>query len=351
MNFKEKESKEIMNKKSLLGFLITMLILNLVFVGCTNNQENAQSGDTSKEDAKLQKVTVILDWVPNTNHTGLYVAKAKGWYEENGLEVEIIQPTEGGSAQLIAAGQAEFGISYQEEVTYARSSQLPVVSIAAIIQHNTSGFASPKEKNIITPKDFEGKRYGGWGSEPEKAVIKTIMDKYDADMEKVEFVTVGSADFFTVTKKDVDFEWIYYGWTGIEAELRDFPINYISVKEIAPELDFYTPVIISNEEFINNNKDTVMKFIEATTKGYEFAIANPNDAATLLLEQIPELNEELVRESQKWLSEKYQEDASQWGIQKESIWEGYAQWMTEHQLIPEMIDSKSAFTNEFLPKR
>ncbi len=333
-----------MRKKGLF-VLIVVLLVNMFFVGCTNQ-------DSTTEDAeKKQKVKVILDWVPNTNHTGLYVAKAKGWYEENGLDVEIIQPTEGGSAQLIAAGQAEFGISYQEEVTYARSSQLPVVSIAAIIQHNTSGFASPKDKNIATPKDFEGKRYGGWGSEPEKAVIKTIMDKYNADMNKVEFITVGSADFFTATKKDVDFEWIYYGWTGIEAELRDFPINYISVKDIAPELDFYTPVIIANEEYLKNNEAIVKKFIEATTKGYEFAINNPDDAATLLLEQVPEMNEDLVRASQKWLSEKYQDDAAQWGIQEESIWEGYARWMTEHQLIPEMIEPKAAFTNEYLPKR
>jgi len=109
---------------------------------------------------KNEDITVVLDWVPNTNHTGLYVAQQLGYFEEEGLNVEIIQPSEGGSADLIAAGQGEFGISYQEQVTYARTAAnpLPVKAIAAIIQHNTSGFASPVDRNILSPKDFEGKK-------------------------------------------------------------------------------------------------------------------------------------------------------------------------------------------------
>lgn len=119
----------------------------------------------SGSEKNLKKITVLLDWIPNTNHTGMYVAKEKGYYTEEGLSVDIIQPSEGGSAALIAAGQGEFGISYQEQVTYARTTKepLPIKAIAAIIQHNTSGFASPTERGIKSPKDFEGKKYGGWG--------------------------------------------------------------------------------------------------------------------------------------------------------------------------------------------
>src|SRR5665811_17165 len=122
---------------------LTMLSLS-VFSGC-------------RKPLEMKKITVVLDWVPNTNHTGIYVAVANGYYAEEGLDVDIIQPTEGGSADLIAAGKGEFGISYQEQITYARTADtpLPVVAIAAVIQHNTSGFASPVEKNIKTPSDFE----------------------------------------------------------------------------------------------------------------------------------------------------------------------------------------------------
>lgn len=332
-------------KRFKILFLLLVFVLTIGLAGCSNN------GSETEDSKELESVKLLLDWVPNTNHTGIYVAKDKGWYEELGLDVEIMQSAEGGTAQLVAAGKAEFGISYQEEVTYARANDLPVVSIATIIQHNTSGFASPKEKGIVSPKDFEGKKYGGWGSPIELAIIESIMEKENADVNKVEIVNVGAADFFTVTQKDVDFEWIYYGWTGIEAELRNYPINFIQLKDVAPELDFYTPVIITSEDYINENPETIKKFIEATTKGYEFAIANPEEAADSLLKHTSGLDKELVLKSQQWLSTKYQDDAEQWGIQKQSVWDDYTKWMYEHQLIPEMIDSEKAFTNEFLPDR
>src|SRR3990167_10655612 len=112
----------------------------------------------------LEKVTVLLDWFPNTNHTGLYVAAEKKYFKDAGLEVEIIQPSEGENIQLVASLKADFAVSSQEAVTLARAKDIPVVSIAAIIQHNTSAFASLKKSKIEKVADFEGKRYGGWGS-------------------------------------------------------------------------------------------------------------------------------------------------------------------------------------------
>ena len=134
--------------------LLTVLMVSMLFAfaACGGNDEN------NSEEA-LEKTTVILDWTPNTNHTGLYVALDKGFYEEAGLDVDIIQPMEGSSTTLIATGQGDFGVTYQEDVTYALTSQepLPVKAIAAVIQNNTSGFASRKSENIETVKDFEGK--------------------------------------------------------------------------------------------------------------------------------------------------------------------------------------------------
>ena len=115
--------------------------------------------------AAAEDVTVILDYVPNTNHTGMYAALYLGYYEEAGLNVEIIEPTEGATAALVAVGRGDFGISYQEEVTMARASEepLPIRAVAAVIQHNTSGFATFEGKNITSPADFEGKVYSSWG--------------------------------------------------------------------------------------------------------------------------------------------------------------------------------------------
>lgn len=332
-----------------LGLLITLILCVGLFAGCGKTPDK-----TSKEDkTELQKVTVILDWVPNTNHTGLYVAKDKGYYEEEGLDVEIIQPSEGGTASLIASGKGQFGISYQEEVTYARTSEtpLPIKAIAAVIQHNTSGFASPAEKNIKTPKDFEGKVYGGWGSPSETAVLKALMEKEGADFTKLKMVDVGSEDFFTLTKKNLDFEWIFYGWTGVEAQLKDFPINYIDLKEVDPRLDYYTPVIITNETLLNENPELAKKFLKATTKGYEYCISNPEESAEILLKAAPEIDEKLAVESQKYLANEYKSESETWGTMKEEVWKNYSDFMLEKGLIPSALNIKEAFTNEYLPEQ
>jgi ABC-type nitrate/sulfonate/bicarbonate transport system substrate-binding protein len=314
--------------------------------GCAAKKEEAP-----KEENKLQKITVTLDWTPNTNHTGLYVAKDKGYYKDLGMDVEIIQPAGGTAEQLVATDKAQFGISYQESVTLARVEDIPVVSIGAVIQHNTSGFASLKEKGIETPKDFEGKRYGGWGSPIEKATLKALMDKDGADVEKVQILTSGAADFFAASEKDVDFAWIFEGWTGVEAKLKGIELNYVDLGKEDPALDYYTPVIITNEKNINENKDLIKKFMEATSKGYADAMKNPTEAADILLKAAPELNKELVVESQKFLSDKYQADAEKWGLQKKEVWENYTNWLFERDLITKKIDTEAAFTNEFLPEK
>lgn len=313
-----------------------------------------QAKDKPKEDAakdKLEKVTMVLDWTPNTNHTGLYVAEAQGFFKDQGLDVEIIQPGDAGADQLVASGKADFGISYQEGITLARTQGVPLVSVAAIIQHNTSGFASPKAKEIATPKDFEGKTYGGWGSPIEKAVIETIMKADGGDVAKMDIINAGDADFFTMTEKDVDFAWIYYGWTGVEAELRGKDINMVYLTDYSDKLDYYTPVLSTSEKMIDEKSDIVKKMVAAVAKGYEYAIENPEDAANILLVAAPDLSQDLVINSQKWLADKYQDDAEQWGVQKLDVWKNYANWMTENGVLEGDFDPEQAFTNEFLPKK
>ncbi|MDD4363205.1 MAG: ABC transporter substrate-binding protein [Atribacterota bacterium] len=302
------------------------------------------------QEQDLEEITVLLDWVPNTNHTGLYVAVEEGFYREEGLEVNIIQPSEGGPAGLIAAGQGEFGISYQEQVTYARTSgePLPVVAIAAIIQHNTSGFASPKNKEIERPLEFEGKKYGGWGSPVEEAMIKALMENDNADFSKTEIVTIGAVDFFAAVQQYVDYTWIYYGWDGVAAELKEFPVNFILLQKYAPELDFYTPVIIAHEQLLNQNPDLVRRFLQATEKGYLFSIANPELAAQALLAHAPEIDQDIAIASQRYLADQYLSDAPYWGFMENQRWKDYAQWMFERGLISQMLDVENSFTNKFL---
>lgn len=327
--------------------LIVLVAFIFFATGCGAEPENDSALSNGGD---LEEVTVVLDWTPNTNHTGLYVAEHEGYFAEESLDVEILLPGEATPEQLVASGQADFGISYQENVTYARTQDVPIVSIAAIIQHNTSGFASLKEAGIEKPKDFEGKVYGGWGSPIEEAVMDTIMRIDGADIDQVEYVNIGNTDFFTAVERgDIDFAWIYYGWTGIEAELRDIALNMIYLNEYSDALDYYTPVIITSEKMIAEKAQTVRNFLKAVAKGYQFAIEKPDEAAEILSEAVPELDKDLVKKSQEWLAPRYQDDAPRWGEQKLEIWENFARWMEEHGLLEKTLDSEKAFTNEFLP--
>lgn len=353
--------------KKVLIVMLSLAMLVSMLAACDNKEPEAPSAtdvtesgtepdanndEDSTTEPEVTDVTVVLDWVPNTNHTGLYAALEEGYFEEEGLRVSIIQPTEGGSADLIAAGQGEFGISYQEQVTYARTAEtpLPVKAIAAIIQHNTSGFASPADKGIVSPKDFEGKQYGGWGSPMEEAILKGMMDQQGADFDKLEMVSVGAIDFFTAVTEHVDFTWIYYGWDGVASEVKDFPINFIKLQDVDPSLDSYTPVIIANETLLDENPGLAKRFLRATAKGYEFAIAQPEQAVAHLLKHAPEIDKEIAVASQKYLANEYIGDADRWGEMQLSMWETYAAWMFDKGLIPSELKAEEAFTNEFLPE-
>ncbi len=320
-------------------FAFGYIIISVIFLasGCGNREYN--------------KVTAVLDWTPNTNHTGLYVAVQEGFFRDEGLEAEIIQPREGTSEQLVASGAAQFGVSYQESVTFARAENVPVVSLAAVIQHNTSGFASLKEKGIESAKDFENRKYGGWGSDVEVATLRYLMEQAGADPKKLEIVTTGDADFFQASATgEIDFAWIFEAWAGIEAKTRGIELNYIDLGKEAEVFDYYTPVIITSEKNIEENEELVLKFMRAVEKGYQYAIDNPDAAAEILLNQVPELDRNLVVESQRYLADKYREDAPYWGMQRPEVWERYMLWMYDNGFIAEKVNISEAFTNGFLNK-
>ena len=158
------------NVRVLVGLLVVLLALGLT--GC-------------RQGGALTAATLSLDWVPNTNHTGFYVALEKGWYEEEGIDLTIEIPADPSAAlKQVAAGNTEFGVSFQEELTIARATGIPVVSIAAIIQHNTSAFAALAESGVASAADFEGLRYASYGLPIERPILQVLMACEGADVEQ-----------------------------------------------------------------------------------------------------------------------------------------------------------------------
>lgn len=301
-----------------------------------------------------KKITIVLDWTPNTNHTGIFVAQAKGYFEETGLDVEIVQPPEGGAEALVASGKAQFGISFQDSLApaFIGDNAIPVTAVAAVIQHNTSGIISRKGEGMDTPKGLEGKKYATWDMDIEKETIREVMKADGGNFDLVELIPSTVTDEVSALKSgSVDAVWIFYGWAGVACETAGLETDYFEFADINPVFDYYTPVIIGNNEWLKENPETAKAFVNALSKGYTYAAENSKDAADILMEAAPELraNSELVYASQEYLAAEYISDASKWGEFDPDRWAAFYSWLNEKNLLEEKIDPDFGYTNDYLP--
>ena len=302
------------------------------------------------EEKGLKKVTVVLDYVPNTNHTGIYLAKEKGYYKDAGLDVKIIEPGDDStSIGLVGANKAQFGVSYQEDVTYAHvdGQNIPVKAIGTIIKHNTSGFVSLKNSGINSPKDFEGKTYAGWQSPSEEAVLKATMNKEGADFSKLTIIG-SNGEGPQSLGKEADIQWYFEGWDMIKANELGIDLNYMPLRELDKRLDYYTPLIITNDQMIKEDPDTVQAFMDATKKGYQEAMENPKEGAKILHNYASDYEQTFLDASQEFLSKNYTDDPAKWGMMDAKVWDNYTDFMKENCLIKEKISAKELFTNQFI---
>ena len=299
----------------------------------------------------LSQVTLMLDWVPNTNHSGIFVAQEMGYFDEVGLQVQVIQPGEVFAEQAVVGGAADFGVSFQEQITLARADGQPLVSIGAILQHNSSGFAARGELDTASPADWEGLRYGSFGSPFERPTLRVLMECDQANFDQLEIVDTGFADPLALLGAgQIDLAWIFRGWQGIQAEQQDVDLDLVMMEDwFACIPDYYTPVLIASESTLSSRPAVVRAFLAAVSRGYSFAIQDPEEAAVILLQVAPELEPALVQASQAWLSPRYQAEAPRWGEQRLEVWQAYSTWMAEHGILTSPIDASAAFTNEFLP--
>ena len=304
--------------------------------------------------AAEEPITVVLDWTPNTNHMGIYVALAKGYFEEAGLNVQVVQPPEDGAVALVASGKAQFGVSFQDSLApaFAGDSPMPVTAVAALIQHNTSGIVSRAGEGMDTPAGLEGKKYATWDLDVEKATIRDVMTADGGDFDKVELIPSTVTDEVSALQSgSVDAIWIFYGWAGVACEVAGLEIDYFDFADIDPVFDYYSPVIIGNDAWLEENPEEAKAFVAALSKGYTYCVEHPKEAADILMEAAPELksNPELVYASQEYLVDEYIADADRWGEFDGDRWAAFFNWLNENELMEGQLDPNFGFTNEYLP--
>lgn len=313
------------------------------------NQAGGSAQDGAVDD-NATKLTLCLDYTPNTNHTGLYVALEKGYLADEGLDITIVQPAEDTAEAMITSGKAELGVSFQDYIANVLAAgNTNMEAIAAIVQHNTSGIMSRAGEGITHPAAMEDHTYATWELPVEQATIRYIVEKDGGDFDKVKMVPYAVEDEVAGLKARMyDDVWVYEGWSVQNAILHDYPVDYFSFISVDEVFDYYTPVFAANVTYAEKNPEVIKAFLRAVKKGYEFAIANPEAAAEIMCNAVPELDSELVQQSQAYLSKQYQADAKSWGVIEGDRWARFYQWLNDEKLVESPLDVNAGWTMEYL---
>lgn len=349
--------------------LAIVALLAVVAVGCNGNGDEEPTGTSTSTstasasasgtstasatptEAGLTPVTLMLNWTPNSQHAGIYLAAANGWYEEVGLDLTIVEPAAAGADQVVGTGGAEFGISQAESLLPARAAGIPIVSIATILPNNDSSFMALAQSGIQRPRDFQGKVYGGYGGALETELLRTLVACDGGDPEKIQMVEVGNIDYLAGMEQGrFDYVWVFEGWDVLRArEMEGLDINSVTFVDWLDCIpNWYTPLFIASESMIADHPDTVRAFLAATAQGYAAAIADSGVAADALLAAAPELDPTLVRASAEYHAPKFVGEAP-WGSQDLEVWRHFADFLVTAGLLETAIDPAAAFTNDFLP--
>jgi ABC-type nitrate/sulfonate/bicarbonate transport system substrate-binding protein len=305
-------------------------------------------------------VRLALDWTPNTDHTGFYVARAKGYYADAGIDFQVLPYASATPETLLAAHQAECGISFQDSLTFAVAAGADIVSVAAILQRTASAIGVLADGPITHPSQLDDKTYAGFGY-PNEVPTLTAVIKADGGKGEFTVATLNSAAYEALYNKQADFTIPFTAWEGVEADLRGIDLRYFQFSDYGfPE--FYQVVLACDRAWLEREPDAARRFVAATVRGFEFAAQDSNAAAAILIAENPgvfDSNKELPAASQRFLVDGgYLLDPDgKFGTQTLDRWRGYSGFLYDQRLLVDAsgkaltapLDYASLFTNDFLP--
>ena len=232
--------------------------------------------------AQARPISIALDWTPNTNHIGLFVAQAKGFYGEAGLDVSILPYSDTAAGTLVANHVADFGIVSALALFTQRSAGADLVATYAVSQTETGRIVFKASRaDIQRPRDLDGKIYGGFGSDWEKALIGSII-RNDGGTGTFETITLGTSAYEALANGAVDFTLEVYTWEGVKAELDGKPQRSFRYADYGVP-DQHPNFIGTSRSYLDKNRRAATDFITATKRGYAFAVDHPDEATEMLV--------------------------------------------------------------------
>jgi len=289
----------------------------------------------------LSTVTLALDWTPNTDHTGFYVADTLGYYRKAGIRLRIIPYTTTSPDELVAAGRADFGISFESEVAIDEVQGLPVTSVMAVLQHMASVVGYRPGSGIRRPRDLVGKTFAWDGGTDEIASIEYLIDK-DGGKGKLadgkpnfKVVDLSTSAYEAVYDGQADFDFPLVTWEVIQARLAGEPMDYFDLQHWGFP-DRYEVVLISSHAFLRGHPGLAKRFVQASAEGFTYAAHHPAEAAKILIDDNPGVFSvpALVYDSAALMAKSFWLDAQgKFGYQDYAKWYGYTRFAVQAGIL------------------
>lgn len=333
-----------MKIKKLSIFIAIMMLFTLTLSQCSKNEEKSTNEN-------LKEVNVLLDWYPNAVHSFLYAAQEQGYFEEEGLKVNLITPagTDDG-IKLVAAGKADLAISYPKQVIIARGENIPVKLVGTIVRSPLNHLMVRKDSGVKTPKDLEGKKVGYPSFDIDKKTVEAMIKEDGGDPSKVEFIDVGYDLMASIQAKRVDA--IIGGFINHEKILLEKEgIELVTFNPVDSKIpNIYELGFIASVDGISNNKDVIEGFLRASKKGYDYTKNNPEKAVDLVLKAQDEsfpLDAETEQKSLEILLPLMEDKSGKFLSQEEETFSNYKKWLEDNSFLTGKVENKDIFEEMF----
>ena len=297
---------------------------------------------------------IALDWTPNINHIGIFVAKELGFYSENNIELEIINPLEDNyeitPGKKLELGLADFVIAPFETVISLNNKKNAVDAIAifAILQEDISSVVSLKSKNIDSPKLLDGKIYASYKARYEDKIVQKLVRNAGGNGTITIVYPEKLGIWNTLLAGKADATWIFNNWEGVEADDKNIELNKWSLKEYGIPYG-YSPVIITKKTSLAKFNTDYSNFIKATQKGYLFAIDNKYESISILKKYLTDDDKNNINIDKAFEATKaHLGNDSNCGFMYPEKINLFLNWLVENQLEREIIKQQALFTNELL---
>lgn len=325
---------------------MVMVGLLLLILSACGKEEASKPSDASE---KLQKVSLMLDWYPNAVHSFLFVAEEKGYFKEQGLEVDIQMPADTNDPlKLVAADQIDMAMSYQPQVLVARSEDIPVQSFGAIVRHPLNQLMVPADGSIQSPKDLAGKTIGYPSIPLDEAIIQTMVEADGGNAEKVKMVDIGW-DLIPAmaTKKTDALIGGYINHEKLLLEKEGHPMRTLNPADYGVP-DYYELVMVASEKGLKEKPEVFKKFMTAITEGQKYVQEHPEDGLSVLLnheDKTSPLEKDVETKSLEILLPLMDAKEKPFGYQDPEVWKNTAKWLKDNKIIKETVQAEESFIN------